>query len=49
MAVWSEVDGKARSAVVEIGLRLSPDETKPFSAGKSERDATIAANLILPL
>jgi hypothetical protein len=49
MAVWSEVDGKARHAVVGIGLRLSLNRTKPFSAGKSDRHAEIAADLFLPL
>jgi hypothetical protein len=35
MAVWSEVDGKARRAVVGIGLRLSLNRTRPFNAGKA--------------
>jgi hypothetical protein len=49
MAVWSEVDGKARRAVTGAGLWLSLNRTKPFNAGKSDRHATTTADLFLPL
>ncbi len=49
MAVWSEVDGEARRAVTGFGFRLSLNRTKPLKARKSDRRATITADLFLPL
>ena len=49
MAVWSEVDGKARRAVTALGLWLSLNRTKSFNAGKNDRHATVMADPFLPL